>query len=337
MGAQAVTIKHIAKLLGISKSTVSRVLQNRSDVNPETRRRVLELAESLRYQPNSIAVHLKSQCTQTIGVIIPETINSFFSRSVGGIQRVASTAGYNVLVCQSNESCATEKSNLNSLISNHVDGLLISVSRETQNAEHFQVLIERNIPVVFFDRVCENLPTPQVITDNYEITFKATEHLIEQGCRRIAILAGPQHLYTSSNRLAGYSDALIKNNIGNNPELMHRDFRAQDIERFTRELLHAKEIPDAIFAINDMAAVEIMHVMKKAGLKIPQDIAVIGFNNERIGEFVEPSLSSIHLPAEEMGAAAAEMLLQRIKYPDHQPERRLIPSTLIVRDSTKRN
>src|SRR5688500_8509770 len=170
MPYSTVTIKHIAKLLGISKSTVSRAMQNRIDVNSETRRKVLELAEQLRYEPNSIALNLKHQKTYTIGVIIPETNNTFFSRAVDGIQKIANDAGYHVVVCQSNESYTAEKNNLNSLIRNHVDGLLISVSRETESIGHFDTMLQKQIPVVFFDRVCESLDTPQVITDNYEIS-----------------------------------------------------------------------------------------------------------------------------------------------------------------------
>ena len=337
MPASPVTIKQIAKLLGISKSTVSRALQNRNDVNAETRRKVVELAERLHYQPNSIALHLKKQKTQTIGVIIPETSNAFFSRAVCGIQKVANAAGYNVVICQSNESYAAEKQNLDSLICNHVDGLLISVSRETQTSDHFMTAIERNIPVVFFDRVCESLQTPQVVTDNYEVSFQATQHLIDQGCRKIAILAGPEYLSTSSNRVLGYRDALKRNKIEFNPAwLLFPDFRSSSVESFTKNLITQKEFPDAIFAINDMAAIEIMHVLKNLGLKVPNDVAVMGFNNEKVGEFIEPPLSSIDLPAQEMGKIAAEMLLKHIKDPEHKPEKRLIPSKLVVRGSTVR-
>ena len=336
MATSPITVKQIAKLLGISKSTVSRALQNQADVHAETRRKVVELAAKLDYEPNAIALHLKHKRTHAIGVIIPETTNAFFSRAVGGIQKIATSAGYNIMVCQSNESYATEKSNLKSLISNHVDGLLISVSRETKDTDHFDALLKKQIPVVFFDRICECLQTAQVVTDNYKISFEATQHLIEQGCRRIAILAGPQHLYTSAKRMEGYRDALLKNGVEYEPELlMYPDFRVSNIETFTRHLIRNDNIPDAIFAINDMAAIEIMHVLKKSGFKIPDDIAVMGFNNERISQFVEPSLSTIELPAHEMGAAAAQILLSHIQNPEHKPEKRLIPSTLIVRDSTK--
>jgi DNA-binding LacI/PurR family transcriptional regulator len=169
------------------------------------------------------------------------------------------------------------------------------------------------------------------------VSFLATQHLIDQGCRRIAILAGPEYLSTSSKRVLGYRDALIRNKIEFNPAwLLFPDFRSNSIEEFTKDLITQKYFPDAIFAINDMAAIEIMHVLKKLGLKSPNDVAVMGFNNERVGEFIEPSLSSIDLPAQEMGQAAAEMLLNHIKDPEYKPEKRLIPSKLVVRGSTVR-
>lgn len=337
MHNSAVTIKDIARILGISKSTVSRALSDQhKDVNAETREKVMALANKLHYQPNAIALNLKQQRTNTIGVIIPETVNTFFSGAVSGIQKIANLAGFQVVICQSNECYATEKNSLHSLISTHVDGLLISVSGETQNTDHFDTLFQKNIPVVFFDRICENLDTSQVFTDNYQIAFEATQHLIDQGCKRIASIAGPRHLYTSSKRLKGYRDALMKNNLEFNPDyIIYADFKQESIERITRHLINLPESPDAIFAINDLTAIEMMHVIKKNGLRIPQDIAVLGFNNDKIGQFVEPSLSTIDMPAQDMGEAAAELLLFHIKNPNQKPKKRLINSKLIVRDSTR--
>lgn len=337
MKNHAVTIKDIARLLGISKSTVSRALSEHSDVNPETRKKVLATAHKLQYQPNSIAINLKQQRTNTIGVLIPDTGNPFFSRAISGIQGIANLAGYNVMVCQSNESYTTEKNNLRSLIATHVDGVLISVSRETEHTDHFETLLQKNIPVVFFDRICKTLDTSQVFTDNYDIAFEATQYLISKGCRRIATITGPRHLYTSSNRFQGYLDALTKNNLEFNSDyLLLTDFRKDSIQTYTRHILNLDEPPDAIFAMNDLIAIEMMHLFKKQGLRIPQDIAVLGFNNEPISEFVEPSLSTVEHPAQEIGAAAAEILLSQIKEPNHQPQRKLIRSRLVIRESTER-
>lgn len=337
MNNHPVTIKDIARQLGISKSTVSRALSEHSDVNAETRKKVLALAHQLQYQPNTIALNLKKQRTNTVGVIIPETGNPFFSRAVSGIQRVANLAGYNVMVCQSNETYLTEKSNLKSLIAAHVDGLLISISRETDKTDHFETLLQKNIPVVFFDRICKTLQTSQVVTDNYEIAFEATQYLISKGCKRIATIAGPRHLYTSFNRFQGYMDALTKNNLHFDPDyLLISDFRKESIHAYTHHLINLPQRPDAIFAMNDIIAIEMMHIIKKQGLRIPDDIAVLGFNNEPISEFIEPSLSSVEHPAHDIGAAAAEILLAHIKEPDRAPEKKLIRSRLVVRESTER-
>jgi DNA-binding LacI/PurR family transcriptional regulator len=337
MSSRSVTIKDIAKILGISKSTVSRALSEHSDVNQETRKKILEVAQQLNYQPNALALNLKQQRTNTIGVIIPETVNRFFAKAIGGIQRVANLAGYNVMICQSDESYITEKNNLRSLIASHVDGVIISVSSETDRTDHFDLLLQKKIPVVFFDRIREDLHTSQVYTDNYEISFAGTEHLIQQGCQRIAIIAGPQNLHNSRNRLNGYMDALKKHDRPvKESYIVHSNFTGGNIEEYTRYLINLPQRPDAVFAINDYAAVEMMHVFKKNGLKIPDDIAVLGFNNENIGRFVEPPLSTIDLPSYDMGAVSAEILLAQIRDASAPIQRKLVKSQLIIRESTHR-
>ncbi len=337
MSNSSVTIKDIAKLLGISKSTVSRALSEHSDVNPETRKKILEVAQQMNYQPNTIALNLKQQRTNTIGVIIPETMNRFFSKATAGIQRIANLAGYNIIICQSDESLLAEKNNLRSLIAARVDGILISVSEETDSTDHFDSLLQKKIPVVFFDRIVQGLNTSNVITDNYEIALEGTEHLIEQGCKRIAWVSGPQHLYNSKNRLQGYIDALKKHNLPVQEEyIISSHFKGGNVEEYTHYLLNLPHPPDGIFAINDYAAIEMIHLIKKHGLQVPKDIAILGFNNERIGRFIEPSLSTIDLSAYDLGAAAAEILIDQIKHAEHPVQRKLIKSSLIVRESSKR-
>lgn len=337
MSKGPVTIKDIARFLGISKSTVSRALSGHLDVNPETKRRVLELARKLDYQPNTLAVSLKQQRTHTLGVIIPETVNRFFAKAVGGIQKVANQAGYNVIICQSDESYVAEKKNVQTMLASRVDGLLISVSRETDRYDHFEAVLSKGVPLVFFDRIVEKLEASQVFSDNYEVAREATRHLIAQGCQRIAFVAGPQHLYNSRNRLTGYLEALREAHIPVRENLIiQSQYRLDKTEEHTRYLLRLKERPDAIFAINDYAALEMMHEIKKAGLRIPEDIAVMGFNNETICRFVQPSLSSVDHPADTMGAAATEILIQQIEREDLTPVKRLVPSRLVVRESSHR-
>jgi DNA-binding LacI/PurR family transcriptional regulator len=298
---------------------------------------VRELAAQIDYQPNVLAQYLKQQRTNTIGVIIPETVNRFFAKAVGGIQQVANQAGFNVMICQSSESLALERNNIHTFLGNKVDGLLISVSRQTDSHEHLQHAIDKEVPIVFFDRIVEELNASQVYSDNYEICYQGTEHLISQGCKRIAFIAGPQNLYTSRNRLNGYLAALKKHNIKVQESLIiYTTYTVNDVESYTRQLLNLRQKPDAIFAINDMAALEIMHIIKNRGLNIPKDIAVLGFNNENICGFVEPSLSSIDHPAFEMGVAAAEILLKQITTKETIQEKRIIKSRLVIRESTNR-
>jgi DNA-binding LacI/PurR family transcriptional regulator len=337
MSTESITIKDIAKLLGISKSTVSRALSEHSDVNIETRKKILEVAQKMNYQPNTIALNLKQQRTNTIGVIIPETMNRFFSKAIAGIQRIANLAGYNIIICQSDESFLAEKNNLRSLIAARVDGILISVSEETDRIDHFDSLLQKKIPVVFFDRIVESLNTSKVITDNYEIALEGTEHLIQQGCTRIAWVSGPPNLYNSKNRLEGYKYALTKHGLQVREEyIINSHFKGGNVEEYTRYLLNLPQPPDGIFAINDYAAIEMIHIIKKHGLQVPKDIAVLGFNNENIGKFVEPALSTIDLSAYNMGSAAAEVLIDQIKDAEHPVQRKLIKSALIVRESSKR-
>ncbi|MBL0744510.1 LacI family DNA-binding transcriptional regulator [Chryseolinea lacunae] len=335
MDKKTVTIKDIARMLGISKSTVSRALSGRSDIHPETKQKIMALASELHYEPNALAINLKQQKTNTIGVIIPETMNRFFAHAVGGIQKVSDMAGVNVMICQSNESYISEKNNLHSLVSSRVDGLIVSISRETDRTDHFKPIIDRGIPMVFFDRICQDIDASQVYTDNYEIAFEGTEHLILQGYRRIAFVAGPQHLFNSRNRLQGYVDALKKHNLPvRESYIVHSHYRSDKVEEYTRYLMQLPQRPDAVFAINDYAAIEMMHIMKKSGLKIPDDIAFLGFNNESMCRFVEPPLSSIDHPAHDMGAAAAEILITQIRHQNLKPENRIIKSKLVIREST---
>jgi DNA-binding LacI/PurR family transcriptional regulator len=335
MDKKTVTIKDIARMLGISKSTVSRALSGRSDIHPETKQKIMALASDLHYEPNALAINLKQQKTNTIGVIVPETVNRFFARAVGGIQKVSDMAGVNVMICQSNESYISEKNNLHSLVSSRVDGLIVSISSETDRTDHFKPIFERGIPIVFFDRICEDVHASQVYTDNYEIAFEGTVHLISRGYRRIAFVAGPQHLYNSRNRLLGYVDALKKHNLPvKESYIIHSHYRSDKVEEYTRYLMQLPQRPDAVFAINDYAAIEMMHIMKKNGLKIPEDVAFLGFNNEDMCRFVEPPLSSIDHPAHDMGAAAAEILINQMRHQDLEPESRIIKSRLVVRESS---
>jgi len=241
------------------------------------------------------------------------------------------------MICQSNESHIIEKKNIRSLMANRVDGIIVSISMETDSSDHFRSLTEKGFPLVFFDRVCDDVQASRVVTDNYEVTCEGTRHLIDQECKRIAFVAGPQHIYNTRNRLLAYVDTLQKHHLPvNDYYILHTQFQSPKVEEYTRYLINLPQRPDAIFAINDFAAIEMMHIIRHAGLRVPEDIAVLGFNNEKVGRFIEPSLSTIDQPAHQMGSAAAELLINHIHHPELMGEERIVKSKLIVRKSTSR-
>ncbi len=329
------TIKDIAKRLNISISTVSRALRNATDVNSETKKTVQELSVELNYQPNRLALSLRQKQTHTIGVIVPN-LDYVLSMMVRGIDEVALEAGFTVMVCQSNESFGREIVNTRRLLESLVDGFIISVSSETKSFEHFKKIQERNIPVVIFDRVTPNLIAPSVRLDNENGGFIATEHLLEQGYKRIAILAGPKNLGISNERMNGYLNALKKYKIKiENDLIIHCDFN-QDYAYFaTQELLAMKKRPDAIFTISDRMAIGAMLAIKEKGLKMPDDIGLVGFNNEPVVNLVTPAISSIEMSAFELGKAAAKLFIETMhNNGDKNNVEQVLKPKLFIRESS---
>jgi LacI family transcriptional regulator len=331
------TIKDIAKRLNISLSTVSRALRNASDVNPDTKKAVMALSEELNYQPNKLALSLRQKQTHTIGVIVPN-LDYVLSLMVRGIDEVALEAGFTVMVCQSNESFGREILNTRRLLESLVDGFIISVSSESKSFEHFKKIQERNLPVVVFDRVTPHLTAPSVRIDNEEGGFVATEHLIEQGYKRIAVLAGPENLGVSNSRMDGYLNALKKHKIKKDSALIvHCDFN-QDYAYFaTLELLAMKKRPDAIFTISDRMAIGAMLAIKKKGLRMPEDIGLVGFNNEPVTSLVTPAISSVDMPSFELGKAAAKLFIETMHNKENMDlEEKVLKPKLIIRESSQK-
>lgn len=332
------TIKDIARQLNISVSTVSRAIRNASDVNPETKKAVLALVEELNYQPNQLALSLRNKQTHTIGVIVPN-LDYVLSMMVRGIDEVALEAGYTVMICQSNESFGREILNTRRLLDSLVDGFIISVSSETKTFEHFKKIQEKHIPMVVFDRVTPELKAPSVRIDNEGGGFQATEHLIEQGYTRIAVLAGPKNLDISNRRLEGYLNALKKHKIKTDPDLViHCDFN-QDYAFFaTEELLAMKKRPDAIFTISDRMAIGAMLAIKKKGLSMPQDIGLVGFNDEPSLSLVSPAISSVEQPSFELGKMTAKLFIETMHNPaeDTSAVERVLKTKLYIRESSQR-
>ena len=262
----------------------------------------------------------------------------FFSSAISGIQDEAAKAGYNVMICQSNESHETEKANLKALLGSRVDGVLVSLSRDTLDYSHFNLAQQNEVPVVFFDRVCDDPKISQVIVDDHDGAFQAVEHLYANGCRRIAHLAGPQNLAISQNRLMGYIDALKKYNIQRSPELVVYSNSLKDSAMAcTQQLLDLAVPPDGIFAVNDPVAINAMQVIKDRGMQVPQDIAIVGFCNEPISRFMEPSLTTVAQPSYEMGQIAMQLILDQIHDPEHfVPQKKILKTKLIERNSSKK-
>ncbi|WP_207497243.1 LacI family DNA-binding transcriptional regulator [Aridibaculum aurantiacum] len=342
MKFEAVTIKDIARELGLSTSTVSRALRDSYEISNETKKVVLECAERLDYRPNPIALSLKEKRSRSIGVIVCEINNSFFSQAINGIESIAYSKGYNVIISQSHESYIREVSDLNYLASRSIDGLLISVSAETNSMEHLQKLHTRGLPIVFFDRINEELNTHKVIIDNFKAAYKATEHLVQQGFRQIACVVNSAHLSIAQDRIEGYKKALADNGLQVNPEHLHCCSPAADlhleVEKGVNKFLELQQKPDAIVGLSDKITVGALKVLQTKKIRIPEEMGLVGFSNSDLTELLNPSLTIIRQPAFEMGEVATDLLLQLIesKRPTKDFNRQVLETELIIRDSTRR-
>ncbi|HUS01809.1 MAG TPA: LacI family DNA-binding transcriptional regulator [Chitinophagaceae bacterium] len=334
----AITLKRLAKELNLSIATISRALRDSHEVSDETKRKVFALAEKLNYHPNPFASSLRAHKSKTIAVIIPEIDNNFFSLAIKGIEEIAQQQGYHVLIYLTHESVQKEISFTRHLQSGRVDGILMSVSSETNNVSHLLELKEKNIPIVFFDRVCEMLDSPKVTTDDYESAKNATEHLIENGCKRIAYLQLSKTLSIGKNRLKGYVDALQKNKITFDQELI-LDAKSSTDENYDliKNLLTSKNPPDGIFASVESLAVIAYYVCKDLHISIPGNIKIISFSNLTTAPLLSPSLTTVTQPAFNMGKEAATILFQLLKKNSFILKKNIIlSSSLIKRDSTKK-
>ncbi|TKG93488.1 LacI family transcriptional regulator [Puteibacter caeruleilacunae] len=336
MRSSQVTIKDLAKQLGISPSTVSRALKDHPDISEETKKAVKELAQQLKYQPNAVALSLKHSRSHTIGVIIPEIVHYFFSQVISGIEDVAYDAGFTVIICQSNEMFDREVSNAKALLSHRVDGILVSISKETSDFEHLRNVEDGNIPMVFFDRVCPEIEADAVIIDDYQAAYDATQHLIEQGCKRIAHFAGPLNLIIGRKRKEGFIQALKDYNIPVYEDLIVEADSFETGHQTVKQLFKGPDRPDSLFAVNDLTAIGAIQAIHELGLKIPDDVAVTGFSDGRFSNIVNPKLTSVDQHGYEMGKTATEILLKRIMEDqrEYTPETRVLKGNLIVRNSS---
>ncbi|MCF0050086.1 LacI family transcriptional regulator [Dyadobacter chenwenxiniae] len=337
---ETITIKDIAKALGLSTSTVSRALRNSYEINPETKKLVMEYAERMNYRPNPIALSLRDSKSKSIGVIIPEIANHFFSQLINGIESIAYNLGYHVVIFQSHESYEREVANTNYLVSRKVDGLLISLSSLTTNLFHFQDLIERGLPIVFLDRVPNGIETHKVVVDNFAGSYEATEHLIKSGRKRIAHLTSPIYLSITTERLAGYKQALEDYGLPFDESYVkycyHGGKVASENEQAVQEMLEMPEPPDAIFTASDRLTTGCMSVLQNNHISIPEQIAIVGFTNISVAELLNPPLTAVVQPAMEMGQQAVELLIRLIEHPQKTDvfETRSLKTSLIIRESS---
>ena len=331
------TIKDIAIALNISTSTVSRALRDAPDVKAETKAAVKALSDKLDYQPNRLALSLLNRQTNTIGVIIPN-LDYVLATMVKGIDEVALEAGYTVMVCQSDESYGREIVNTKRLLESLVDGFIVSVSSETKIFEHIKKIQDKKIPLVLFDRIVNNIAAPKIRLDNIDGGVQATEHLIEQGYKRIAILAGPENLNISNKRMEGYLQTLKANGLrADKGHIIHCDFNQQYAYEATKEFLASKNRPDAIFTISDRMAIGAMLAIKEKGLSMPHDIGLVGFNNEPIVSLVTPAISSVEMYAFEIGKATARAYIEMMSGAAGMSDQEIIiKPKLFIRTSSKR-
>jgi LacI family transcriptional regulator len=345
MATRRASITDLAAALNLSPSTISRALSNHKDVSEATKQRVRALAAELHYQPNQLAAALRRGRSKMLGVLVPHIQGHFFPEVVHGITVAASKAGYQVLICQSNEDVAQERQHLDLFMTAQVEGILVSLAETTQDFFHFEQVRDQQVPLVFFDRAVEGFEGEQVravVLDDYQGAYQATAHLIGQGCRRIAHLCGPLHLGIHKNRHQGYLDALAAHGLAAEDDLtVLCEMNQRGGTLAARQLLKLATPPDAIFSSNDLAVVGALQVLKKHKRRVPQDVALVGFSNEAFTALTEPQLSTVDQCCGQMGQTAVRLLLQMIQRETKRgaagaAKSVVLKPKLIVRESSER-
>lgn len=337
MSKRHISLKDLAREIGVSISTVSRALNNHPDISPELTKRIKKLAEELNYTPNPLAMGLLKQATRMIGVIVPDLVTHFYSSIISGIEQVAEEKGYFILIASSNETLSKEISSVENLMKTRVEGLIVCLSQETSDYQHFDRLIGNQIPLVFFDRVCRPEEVSAVVVDNVDAAEKITLHFFENGFRRIACIAGPDHLNISKERTQGYLSGLKKCGLTFHPELLMKcNMTTEDAIGKTAQLLELREKPDAILTINDTMAFATMQEIKRRGLRIPEDVALVGFADEYHATLVDPPLSTMTHPTFEIGQEAARLFFRQIEDSEAKPEQVVLNTRLMVRQTSVR-
>jgi LacI family transcriptional regulator len=331
------TIHDIARELKISASTVSRALQDNPRISQKTKEKIKLIADAMGYRPNTLASNLRNKKSNTIGIVVPLINRYFFSAVISGVEDVAFKAGYTVVISQSNDLANKEIAIVQSMFANRVDGLIISIAMQPTNYEHLRTFRKKNIPLVFFDRSVAEIETDKIVVDDYMGGFRVTQHLVDQGYKRIAHMAGPQNLQTYIDRKKGYRDALEKNGITYDENIVvTNSLTLEDGSIAVKQLMSLPVPPDAIFCGNDTTALVSMIYLRDKGVKIPEEVGIVGFSNEPFSRVVSPSISTIAQPGFLMGQKAAELILSQIETKNKYFQTLVLPTELIIRESSQR-
>jgi LacI family transcriptional regulator len=334
-----ITIKMLAKELNLSTAAISKALRDSHEISTPTKLRVRELASKLNYIPNAYAGSLRRRKSKTIAVVLPEVADSFFSLAINGIEAIAEEKGYHVLIYLTHENFLREEAILKDFQSGRVDGVLMSLTAETANYQHISDLYSREIPLVFFDRVCEEVNTAKITTDDFESSYKATQHLIDCGCKRIAILSISNCLSISNKRFEGYEKALADNSAGYSPiNILYQNDASANYSSI-QKVLSQGDRPDGMIATVEKLTTDIYLACKELKLSIPQDVKVVSFSNLSAASILNPSLTTVTQPAFDMGRTAAVALFKALEKKNFvlHDECMTLPSELIVRGSTIAN
>lgn len=335
-----VTIYDIARKLSISASTVSRGLQDSPEIGIRTKKKILDMAERMGYRVNHYARNLRQQQSNTIGILVHELKSNFITSVLSGIEKVTTEAGYDILIAHSSESYTKEIANAKNLFNKRVDGLIASLSFETANLDHFKPFAEKGIPMLFFDRVEPDRNSTLVVIDNIKCGYLATEHLIEQGCKRIIHVTSSLKRNVYSQRFKGYKEALAEHKIRFDQNMLIVDDLSERAGvDAAMKMLKMDPLPDGAFITNDFVAAVCMRTLKEHGVSVPDDIAIVGFNNDAIGKLIEPTLTTIDYPGEDIGEIAARNLINHLKGVSsiHQTNTITVRSELIIRKSSLKN
>lgn len=337
--AHQVTIKDLARHLNISVATVSRAIRDMPEIKAETRDAVLKLAKEWDYQPNILATNLVKSRTKTIGVIVPDLSYHFFASVIKGIEEEAFARGYSLLLTQTNELYERELINVQNLSRGQVEGFIISLSQETTDFEHLKRLQRKGIPLVFFDRDADEIAVPKVMVDNVGASYEATKHLIENGCKRIAFLAGPINVTVSNQRQLGYENALKNSGLKIDKTLIvHGNYNLQKVMELTNELFELKNPPDGLVVVSDRLAVGAISALRLKKIRIPEDVAIVSFNDEPMCTIITPTLTSVSQPTFDMGKMAMSLLINQINNQDSElkPDVIVFKTELKIRESSMR-